>query len=195
MSSPLPDWRSVPRDERITKVRRLLADGLSMGRIAAHFQNASRNAVIGLVHRVEASEGKPMKRNSHKQSLKRARAASTPTPKPKSWRRPFSAKGPAAIAPPRTAKPQKIKTPVEVEIRQPVEVDLRIPRDQAFQPIPGVKPLPLTDLPNRMRCRWPVDMPGERHFACGAGTLSETHVYCAPHRLLSIRGAQRQGAL
>jgi GcrA cell cycle regulator len=195
MSAPLPDWRSLPRDERIKRIRRLLADGLSMGRIAAHFQNVTRNAIIGLVHRVEAAEGEPMKRNSHKQSLRTARAASTPAPKPKSWRKPFKAKEPATVVPSHATEPQKIQTPVEVQISQPLEVDLRIPRDQAFQPIPGVKPLPLTDLPNRLRCRWPLDTPGERHFACGAGTASETHVYCAPHRLLSIRGAQSQGAI
>ncbi len=195
MSSPLPDWRSLPRDERIKKVRMLLADGLSMGQIAAHFQNVTRNVIIGLVHRVEAAEGEPMKRNSHKQSLKAARKTSKPAPKPMSWRKPVSVKAPAAIVPSRVTKPQNIQAPVDIQIREPVEVEHRIPRDKAFLPIPGIEPLPITELPNRMRCRWPVDVPGELHFACGAQTITDDHPYCATHRLLSIRGAQPQGAL
>lgn len=194
MSSHLPDWRSLPRDERIKKVRHLLDDGLSMGQIAAHFQNASRNAVIGLVRRVEAAEGEPMKRNSHKQALKVARKAS-PAPKPKSWRSPLK---PAKTDAPVPVLP-KIKAPVEVQISTPVEVELapdtRISREKAFLPLDGITPIALIDIPHRSRCRWPVDVPGEMHFACGAQTITDDHPYCATHRRISIEGAKPQGAI
>jgi len=189
MTGPLPDWLTMPRPERVEMLRTLVGRGFSMGQIACKFQNASRNAIIGLVHRVEKAEGKPMKRCNLTGTRPRKNSAPTihiPKKKPPVSRRPT----PAEV---------QVSTPVEVEIRQlaelhaPVDID-RIAKADAFVPIPGITPIPITELPNRMRCRWPVETPGERHFACGADTASETHVYCAPHRRLSLRGAQSQGA-
>lgn len=41
------DWAEMTSEERIKAIARLAEQGLSAGKIAAHFMGASRNAVIG----------------------------------------------------------------------------------------------------------------------------------------------------
>lgn len=54
----LPDWRTMPTDEKKQMVSRLFAAGLSASQVAARFQNCSRNAAIGLSLRMRVAAAK-----------------------------------------------------------------------------------------------------------------------------------------
>lgn len=184
--SSLPDWQKLTTAQREGMVRPLAEQGLTCAQIAASFRNTSRSAVVGLLHRLEKKMGKPLKRNHLRHvSSKKAEVAKVPRA-PQRRSKAFK-----KIADGLTEALSKVRQEVT-----PTAPDLTyIPKAGAFLPIPGTTPIPIFDLPNRMRCRWPVDVAGqELHFACGA-TTATGHVYCAPHRRLAVRGAQHQGAI
>ena len=52
-----PDWRTLPKDERDRLVKAFCAAGLTASMIAARFDNASRNAIVGVVHRLKVKGG------------------------------------------------------------------------------------------------------------------------------------------
>lgn len=63
--------------------------------------------------------------------------------------------------------------------------DLKILRGTAWEPLEGVAPMLLVDMPRHGVCRWPLRLNGE-HACCGAGVeLADT--YCTVHREMSIR--------
>lgn len=53
----LPDWLTMPADEKDAMLAKLVAKGLAFSAIATHFRNATRNAVIGRVHRMQDAGG------------------------------------------------------------------------------------------------------------------------------------------
>ena len=159
-------------------IRSLAEQGFSLSKIAGHFQNCTRNAVISRVQRVEAKRGK-MDRQVSKAYTASGKRIATDNP----------------VQASRSAKKQpaaKVAKQVSAEAESQA---VQLSKADAFKPLEGVSPLPIVDLPNRNRCRWPVDVQdSSSHFACGAGTVSDTHVYCATHRLVSM-GRQPQGAV
>ncbi len=48
----LPDWKTMPADERDALLAKLCAEGFSASAIAAQFENCSRNAIMGKVLRM-----------------------------------------------------------------------------------------------------------------------------------------------
>lgn len=185
MSDPRPSWKSMDDEQCAVFIRTQMAAGKSFGDMAAMFCDTTRNAILGKRHRLQAKgivfqPANPKGSNDLKVTPARARAVPARRSKP--------AQMPIAVVRKQTA------AVAEVAVEAPADEFMAISKSVAFLPIPGIVPIPITDLPNRMRCRWPVETGEERHFACGAATVSENHVYCASHRRLSVRGAQSQGA-
>lgn len=52
--SARPEWKTLATSERYRLVKALCAAGLSASRIAARFDGATRNAVVGVIHRLKA---------------------------------------------------------------------------------------------------------------------------------------------
>lgn len=189
MSDPRPSWKTMNDEQCAAFLRQQMGEGKSFGEMAAMFCDTTRNAILGKRHRLVA------------------KGIALPPANPRGgYERPIAKAKTAARPASRSLPSQKVPAPKQVPVKavkQPVahaivdaqkEEAVAISKSAAFLPIPGIAPIQIADLPNRLRCRWPVDVDHERHFACGAATLSDTHVYCAPHRRLAVRSAQPQGA-
>lgn len=181
MNDPLPDWKTMERGKRDAYLLELAKRGYSCTVIASHFRNCSRSAVIGMLSRIEARDGKVQRNRSFDRNV---------TPAPDGMKvvaRPKAKTSPRADS--EVEKKQHIR-PFNIQVRAENTPPSRIlPSEQrgVFDPLPDVKPIPIIDLPNRLRCRWPVDVEqSDLKFACGAPTCSDIHVYCATHRSISM---------
>jgi hypothetical protein len=186
----------MPPAKRDNLLKKLAGEGLSCSVIAGHFRNCSRNAVIGRLHRIEAREGKLKRYHGTKHKVRPARDGITSAPKAKS-KAELSVKTSDGRTDRAMVNRIQVKTGAKQNLRpyniqmaaENATPDRVLPAEKrgSFDPLPGVKPLPIIDLPARLRCRWPIDLPETKtHFACGAVTCSDTHVYCATHRQMSI---------
>lgn len=68
---------------------------------------------------------------------------------------------------------------------------ITITKAAAFDPLPGVEPVALVDIPAFGRCRWPLDLDAPGHFMCGA-PCDATAKYCCAHKQISISPYQPQ---
>lgn len=189
MSDSRPSWKAMSDEQCADFIRTQMVARKSFGEMAAMFCDTTRNAILGKRHRLVAKgfafpQANPVGRAVVASPVVKVRREPSP--------RPVRAPQPR---PERRAPPVKAAPVTAVEIEDDTPEEPTILKADAFLPIPGIVPIPITDLPNRMRCRWPVETDQERHFACGAETVSENHVYCAPHRRLAVRSAQHQGAI
>lgn len=139
MSSELPVWGDLTRDERLAIVKPLWLDGKSAGDIALGFFGATRSAVIGLVHR--AKLGRAAKR-----ALPNPRKRKTPQVKPPK--------------PPRAEKPKLTPRLTGPQAEPPPPRDLAAldHAENCRPPLPGCEPVILLKLPNKEKgvCRFPV---------------------------------------
>ena len=160
-------------DERVEKLKRLWAEGLSASQIAAQLGGVSRNAVIGKVHRL-ALPGRAKSGGS---------AGSSRTPK-----------RPAANARPQTFSPRVATRTVtraaganmlkeEIEINGEAEVRLNRAGNVV---VPIARKLVLTELTDRT-CKWPIGDPmsDDFHF-CGC-EAADGAPYCSYHAKLAYQ--------
>jgi GcrA cell cycle regulator len=162
-------------DERVERLKRLWAEGLSASQIATQLGGVSRNAVIGKVHRlnlpgrVKAGGTQAATRTAPKRTTSAPRAPN------------FAAR--TTTNPARTA-PQAVGVAAvaqEVEAVQPTE--LRAPSNVV---VPMSRKLSLTDLTERT-CKWPMGDPlkDDFHF-CGSDS-ADTSPYCKYHARLAYQ--------
>lgn len=161
-------------DERVEKLKKLWADGLSASQIAAQLGGGvSRNAVIGKVHRLNLPG--------------RAKAGGTSS-SPRTTR-PAPAR-PQTTFTQRPAAPRPIVRP-EAPVSAKEEGETPASTEIVFKPasnvvVPISKRLVLTELTERT-CKWPVGDPlkDDFHFCgCDAGDSSP---YCAYHQKLAYQ--------
>ena len=170
-------------DERVEKLKRLWAEGLSASQIAAQLGGVSRNAVIGKVHRLNLP-GRA-KAGGSSAAARTAKRTSTPA-RPANY--------PARVATRTAARPvgaTLLKDETQVETFQ--EVTYTPPSNVV---VPISRKLSLTDLTERT-CKWPVGDPltDDFHF-CGC-EASDTSPYCSYHARLAYQPAaerRRQAA-
>lgn len=170
-------------DERVEKLKRLWAEGLSASQIAAQLGGVSRNAVIGKVHRLNLP-GRA-KAGGSSAAARTAKRTSTPA-RPANY--------PARVATrtaTRTVGATLLKEEVEIEAFQ--EATYTPPSNVV---VPISRKLSLTDLTERT-CKWPVGDPltDDFHF-CGC-EASDASPYCSYHARLAYQPAaerRRQAA-
>lgn len=171
-------------DERVEKLKKLWADGLSASQIAAQLGGVSRNAVIGKVHRLNLP-GRAKAGGSTTTTVRAKRPATPAAPRPQS----FAAR------------------PVARPIARPANTNAAIQEDVAFEAveehenapagnvvIPMARRLALTQLTDRT-CKWPIGDPMKDEFHFCGNDSPDTSPYCTFHAKLAYQpSAERRRA-
>nr|CAD6426341.1 GcrA cell cycle regulator [Rhizobium sp. Q54] len=159
-------------DERVEKLKRLWAEGLSASQIAAQLGGVSRNAVIGKVHRLNLPG--------------RAKAGGSGT-STRAVKRPAPSARPANY-PARSVTRTVTRTVGATALKE--EIDIAAEEIEFVPPsnvvVPISRKLALTDLTERT-CKWPMGDPlkDDFHF-CGVDA-SEASPYCGYHARLAYQ--------
>ncbi len=158
-------------DERVERLKKLWADGLSASQIAAELGGVSRNAVIGKVHRLNL----PGRAKSGGSSSSRKRVASS--------RGSYGARTSAPRSTPRTAGATALKQDVIADAI--AEVDTRPIEDVV---VPISRRLPLTELTEKT-CKWPIGDPLQEDFYFCGVDCDDNAPYCTYHARLAFQPA------
>ncbi|MBT9372038.1 GcrA family cell cycle regulator [Rhizobium sp. CSW-27] len=164
-------------DERVEKLKRLWAEGLSASQIAAQLGGVSRNAVIGKVHRLNLPG--------------RAKAGGTPQAASRPQARNTSApRAPNFAARATNTTTRTVARPVGATVVKE-EIEIEVTQQPAYEApvnvvVPMSRRLALTDLTERT-CKWPMGDPlkDDFHF-CGAES-GESSPYCKYHARLAYQ--------
>lgn len=157
-------------DERVERLKRLWAEGLSASQIAAQLGGVSRNAVIGKVHRLNLPG-----RAKAGGSTSAARPAKRPA---QTNQRPAAFQGRTATTTrtvTRAAGANMLKEEVEIDIFEDVEVSR--PSNVV---VPISRRLALTELTERT-CKWPIGDPMKDDFHFCGCEISDASPYCGYH--------------
>jgi GcrA cell cycle regulator len=162
-------------DERVERLKKLWADGLSASQIAAQLGGVSRNAVIGKVHRLNLpgrakSGGQASVRTKRTTAAPRApnyagRTASTQTTRPVG----------------RSSGGAALKQDLDVVAAE--EIDTR-PMDDVVVPIS--RRLTLVELSERT-CKWPVGDPLQEGFHFCGNDSGDASPYCGYHAKMAFQ--------
>lgn len=150
----------------------------------------SRNAVIGLLHRMGASNRE--RRVTYPASANRTKGYTPKSLLPKPAKPPAPpkpvkvAKAPKPAPEPKVAKPRLVICGNNQVIepgpdRPPIVAP---PRADAFKALPGSTPLNIMQLPSSMACKWPIDT-DDGILSCCLPTGDRDAVYCLVHALLA----------
>ena len=159
-------------DERVEKLKRLWAEGLSASQIAAQLGGVSRNAVIGKVHRLNlpgrAKAGSAQVARSTKRVATQSRQATFAT---RTTTRTVT----------RAVGATMLKEEVEVETLESHEY---APASNVVVPI--ARRLALTELTERT-CKWPIGDPLKDDFCFCGNDSPDTSPYCNYHQRLAYQ--------
>ncbi len=164
-------------DDRVERLKRLWAEGLSASQIAAQLGGVSRNAVIGKVHRLNL----PGRAKAGGSST-----AARPTKRPAQTQRPAAFQNrPAATTTTRTvtraAGATMLKEEIEVEGYEETEV-----RRHLNVVVPISRRLALTELTERT-CKWPIGDPMKDDFHFCGCEIADSAPYCTYHAKLAYQ--------
>ncbi len=166
-------------DERVEKLKKLWAEGLSASQIAAQLGGVSRNAVIGKVHRLNLP-GRAKAGGT--QTAARPKRPAPAVPRPAA---PFQARAaaPRAVARPAAAAKDDMDmdTAFEVETEQ-----LPVPANGNNVVIPMSRKLELTQLTERT-CKWPIGDPLNDDFHFCGNESPDNSPYCTYHQRLAYQ--------
>ncbi|MEL6502935.1 MAG: GcrA family cell cycle regulator [Pseudomonadota bacterium] len=168
-------------EERVARLAKLWAEGLSASQIAADLGEVTRNAVIGKVHRLGLSgRDKPAGKGGNRKKTTTAKAAGKPAaPKPS------SARAKPAEAQPHTAKDKPAFDDVDVKDRLEAETIVEAaPANDNSEP--KSRKLTLMQLTENT-CKWPTGDPTMPGFSfCGHPT-EDDKPYCAFHNKVAFQ--------
>ena len=165
-------WEAMTTAARMEAVVAGILAGKTYAKIGAE-HGANRNQIAGIVNRLRAKGILP-------------RPGPRPEPEPKPKRKPALKAVPRPEPLWKSVQPERAVASassgnVPDEIPDTV---ITITRESAWEPIPGIDPIPLMKL-GKGRWRWPVFDGDEPRLFCGATTESG-HVYCPSHHLLHL---------
>jgi len=167
-------------DERVEKLKKLWADGLSASQIAAQLGGVSRNAVIGKVHRLSLP-GRA-KAGGAGSAPRTKRTTSAP-------RAPNYATRATVRSITRSSGATALKHDLLVEAIE--EIDTRPIEDVV---VPISRRLGLTELTERT-CKWPIGDPLQDDFHFCGNDSGESAPYCTYHSKLAFQpSAERRRA-
>lgn len=153
-------------DDRVEKLKKLWAEGLSASQIAKELGGVTRNAVIGKVHRLglsgRATPSRPPRR-----------VVKTSRPRP-------------AVRPARPATPAVAEGPNVTPMPRPQPLPA-----VDTTPLPDGDFATVLTLSDRV-CKWPVGDPNSKEFRfCGRKTKPGS-VYCEAHAEMAYQPAKRR---
>ncbi len=153
-------------DERVERLKKLWADGLSASQIAGELGNVTRNAVIGKVHRLGLS-GRAKDKAASAAPQRPRKAARTPS-------------APAPIAP--QPHINVVSAPIPL---QPVMEESEVLAEDDMA-VPASERVTIMDLRESM-CRWPMGDPTKPEFRfCGARSITGLP-YCTHHARIAYQ--------
>lgn len=160
-------------DERVERLKKLWAEGLSASQIAAQLGGVSRNAVIGKVHRLNlpgrAKSGGTVAARAPKRVATSAPRQQTFTPRVQT----------------RTVTRQQgatmLKEEIEIDTVQGMEI---VPVSNVVVPIS--RRLILTELSERT-CKWPIGDPLKEEFHFCGNDSPDASPYCTYHARLAYQ--------
>ena len=151
--------------ERVDQLRHFVTAGLTCSQIAAEI-GVTRNAVIGKIHRLGLSPGRPRGRQPSALAQRMRATRSVP----------------ALPRPPRSPIAQLLRAMTRPEGANVV----RFPGATEGSPVESVKRCSLLEL-DSSGCRWPLSDPGKADFGfCGNESVAGVS-YCAGHARLAYR--------
>lgn len=163
----LPIWPTLTNAEKMAIILPAWNDGKSAGEIAWLFSGASRNAIIGVIHRAKLPK------------------------------RPDDIETGGRTARPKITKPKPIKPSAKsasafVSRPEPDPVDNSVMHmiQNNRAPLAGTTPVDILALPNRIRvmCRFPVDLDGHLGYC---GIPSGDRMYCETHHAVMYRPTEK----
>ncbi|MGE7370674.1 GcrA family cell cycle regulator [Neorhizobium sp. NPDC001467] len=159
-------------DERVERLTKLWAEGLSASQIAAQLGGVSRNAVIGKVHRLNLP-GRAKAGGAASAAPRPAKRVAASAPRPQSN---FAAR-PQARTAQRPAGATLVREEMEMEA---TTQDVAVYKPAGNIVVPINRKLALTELTERT-CKWPMGDPlkDDFHF-CGAES-PDNSPYCKYH--------------
>lgn len=166
-------------DERVERLTKLWAEGLSASQIAAQLGDVSRNAVIGKVHRLNLpGRAKSGGTAATARPAPKRPAPAAPVQRPAT----FQQQRPQAAAPRPAARPATVA-------KDDFEFDALVPTELPTAGnviLPTSLKLALTELTERT-CKWPVGDPlaDDFHF-CGC-EAAESSPYCKFHAKMAYQ--------
>jgi GcrA cell cycle regulator len=157
-------------DERVEKLTKLWAEGLSASQIAAQLGGVTRNAVIGKVHRLNLPG--------------RVKAGGTSAARPK--RQP-AAPRPASTFNARPSAPRPVsRGGAAVALREDLVAEPQQLARNEDVVVPIARRLVLTELTERT-CKWPVGDPMQDDFHFCGNDSDEHTPYCKYHARLAFQ--------
>lgn len=160
-------------DERVERLTKLWAEGLSASQIAAQLGGVSRNAVIGKVHRLNL----PGRAKSGSTQIARStKRATTQSQRPAA----FTARVQTRTVT-RTAGATVMKEDVEIDAQ---ELQIYVPAGNVVVPI--ARRLVLTQLTERT-CKWPIGDPLKDDFFFCGNDSPDSSPYCNYHQRLAYQ--------
>jgi GcrA cell cycle regulator len=188
VTAPLPDWKTLPKDELRDQLAGYCREGLTAKQIADKFQNCSRSAVIGMVSRLQLQLNAGNARRGTT-GRRKADAETTPAkPKPPAVRRVTklveqTSSWRGANNPPAT----DFKARAEQRAASPglpAHLVAGEPRVPSTDVVPVSRGLGLRELTERT-CKWPVGDPQADDFGFCGNDARRDGPYCRYHARLA----------
>ena len=166
-------------DDRVERLKKLWAEGLSASQIAAQLGGVSRNAVIGKVHRLSLPGRAKAGGNSASRTPKRPVVATHST----------QARPQTTSFAPRTITRTVARPSGATMLKEEVEVDLmelQVSSSSNNVVVPIFKRVPLIRLTERT-CKWPIGDPLKEDFCFCGNDSPDNSPYCGFHQKLAYQ--------
>ena len=164
-------------DERVERLKKLWADGLSASQIAAQLGGVSRNAVIGKVHRLNL----PGRAKSGGQASVRTKRTTAAPRAPNYAGRTATTQSARPVG--RSSGGAALKQDVDLDVVASEEIDTR-PMDDVVVPIS--RRLTLVELSERT-CKWPLGDPLQEGFHFCGNDSGDASPYCGYHAKMAFQ--------
>jgi GcrA cell cycle regulator len=167
-------------DERVERLKKLWAEGLSASQIAAQLGGVSRNAVIGKVHRLSLPGRAKAGGTTASRTQKRPTVSTHSTPNRQQTT--FTPRPTMTRTISRPAGATMLKEEIEIDLMEEMET----PTSHNNVVVPIFKRVPLIRLTERT-CKWPLGDPLKDDFCFCGNDSPDSSPYCGFHQKLAYQ--------